>query len=106
MERSRFTIVDDGRPDEAAARVEGEAVWLELAGESVSLGELAARLDRPVAIDLEERAVYLGVSAAERARRLASLEAPDFALPDLAGRRHRLAEHRGKKVFLVAWASW
>src|SRR5262245_46397353 len=102
----RFTVIDDGRPGEVRAGAEGEAVWLELAGRAVPLAELAARLDRPVAIDLEERAVYLGVSAAERARRLASLEAPDFALPDLDGRRHRLAEHRGKKVFLVAWASW
>jgi hypothetical protein len=81
-------------------------VWLELPGEAVPLGELAARLGRPVAIDVEERAVYLGVSAAERARRLASLEAPDFTLPDLDGRRHRLADYRGRKVFLVAWASW
>lgn len=102
----RFTVIDDGRPAEVDARTEGETVWLELAGRAVPLAELAARLDRPVAIDLEERAVYLGVAAAERARRLASLEAPDFVLPDLNGGRHRLAEHRGKKVFLVAWASW
>jgi len=33
-------------------------------------------------------------------------QAPDFALPDLAGRTHTLAEHRGKKILLVAWASW
>jgi len=40
------------------------------------------------------------------------LESPDFSpvedvkLPDLHGRLHSLAEHRGKKVFLVAYASW
>ena len=106
MEPSRFTIIEDGRPREAAARGEGGVVTLELSGEAVPLGELAARLDRPVAIDLDERALYLGVSAADRSRRLASLEAPDFSLPDLDGRRHRLAAHRGKKVFLVAWGSW
>ena len=33
-------------------------------------------------------------------------EAPDFTLPDAAGRLHRLSEHRGKKVLLVTWASW
>ena len=48
----------------------------------------------------------LGVSAEERAQALASLEAPDFTLPDLDGRPHSLSEHRGKKVFLVAYASW
>jgi peroxiredoxin len=48
----------------------------------------------------------LAASAQERAARLARLEAPDFALPDLAGRVHRLSEHRGKKVLLIAYASW
>jgi peroxiredoxin len=32
--------------------------------------------------------------------------APDFELPDLAGRLHTLSELRGKKVFLLFWASW
>jgi peroxiredoxin len=41
-----------------------------------------------------------------RAERLLSLEAPDFALRDLDGRLHTLAEQRGTKVFLVAYASW
>ena len=74
--------------------------------DGVDLAALAKVLDRPVAIDLDERAAYLGVSAGERARALRSLTAPDFALPDLAGRMHRLTEHRGKKILLVAYASW
>jgi len=45
-------------------------------------------------------------SARERQAALASLEAPDFALPDPTGRMHRLSDYRGKKVFLVTWASW
>jgi hypothetical protein len=72
----------------------------------VDLGALAALLERPLALDVEHRAAALGASAAERADRLARLEAPDFALPDLAGRVHRLSEHRGKKVLLIACASW
>jgi len=46
------------------------------------------------------------VAASVRARALASLEAPDFTLPDLDGRLHTLSNHRGKKVLLVAYASW
>jgi hypothetical protein len=65
-----------------------------------------ARGARPLAVDREEAVAYLGVSAAERAAALAALEAPDFTLPDLDGRRHTLSEHRGKKVLLVAYASW
>lgn len=32
--------------------------------------------------------------------------APDFALPDLEGRVHRLSEYAGKVVFLNVWATW
>jgi hypothetical protein len=70
------------------------------------LGEVAATLDRPLALDAEARAAYLGVSAGERAQTLGSLLAPDFTLPDLAGRPHTLSSYRGKKILLVAWASW
>ena len=72
----------------------------------IDLRELASVLDRPLALDADARAAYLGVSAGERARALSSLRAPDFALPDLHGGRHSLSEHRGKKVLLVAYASW
>lgn len=48
----------------------------------------------------------LGEGAENRARRLRSLEAPDFTLPDLAGESHSLSDMRGKKVLLVTWASW
>jgi hypothetical protein len=80
-------------------------------GDSISevpesaLDELA-RGPRPLAIDRAEAVAYLGVSAADRAAALAALDAPDFTLPDLDGRRHTLSEHRGKKVLLVAYASW
>jgi hypothetical protein len=79
----------------------------ELAGpDGVDLGALAAVLERPLALDLEERTAWLGVAAAERAAHLRSLVAPDFTLPDLDGRLHTLSQHRGKKVLLVAYASW
>lgn len=32
--------------------------------------------------------------------------APDFALPDTAGRTHSLADYRGKVVFVNFWATW
>jgi hypothetical protein len=76
------------------------------AGAPFDLQEIAAALDRPLALDAAEGAAYLGASARARAAALASLHAPDFTLPDLAGRLHRLADHRGKKVLLVVWASW
>jgi hypothetical protein len=76
------------------------------AEEGIELADLAETLDRPLALDLEERAAYLGVAAADRAGALASLIAPDFSLPDLDGRVHALSAYRGKKVLLVVYASW
>jgi len=75
-------------------------------GGPLDLAVVAAVLDRPLALDADEHTAYLGASARERADALASLQAPDFTLPDLAGRLHTLSEHRGKKVLLVVWASW
>jgi hypothetical protein len=133
-----FTIIDEQRPTEVGARVDGESVRLPpesleaalgfrlepqglcrgrlcipttgraglVHDDGVDLAALAALLDRPLALDAGGRVAALAASAEERSARLASLEAPDFALPDLAGRVHRLSEHRGKKVLLVAYASW
>ncbi|HTY19169.1 MAG TPA: TlpA disulfide reductase family protein [Myxococcota bacterium] len=72
----------------------------------VDLAAFARAIDRPLALDAAERAAALGSSAAERTAQLASLEAPDFALPDLSGRVHRLSDQRGRKVLLLAYASW
>jgi hypothetical protein len=72
----------------------------------VDLAAFAEVLSRPLAIDLEECVAYLGIAAVERSAQLASLQAPDFKLPDLTGRQHALSDYRGKKVLLVAYASW
>jgi hypothetical protein len=75
-------------------------------GGRFNLTALAGLLGQPAVADEEHRVYCFGEAAAERARKLRSLEAPDFTLPDLAGRMHSLSEHRGKKVLLVSWASW
>ena len=67
---------------------------------------VAALLGRPLALDVAAGAAALGATASERASRLASLEAPDFTLTDVDGRIHSLSDHRGKKILLVAYASW
>ena len=72
----------------------------------IDLAAFASLLDRPLALDAAERAGCLGASAADRSARLASLVAPDFTLPDLEGNLHSLSDQRGKKVLLIAYASW
>lgn len=72
----------------------------------VDLERFAQTLGRPIALSNEHGAAALGTAAATRADSMETLAAPDFSLPDLDGRMHSLSEHLGKKVFLVAHASW
>jgi len=74
--------------------------------DGIDLATLARLLDRPLAVEAEEGIAVLGSAAAERAHRLASMEAPDFTLPDLRGQPQSLRDQRGKKTLLIAWASW
>ncbi len=75
-------------------------------GEGLDLAALAEALARPLALNLAEGAAAIGVSAGERSAPLARLEAPDVELPDAAGRRHRISDHRGSKILLTVHASW
>jgi len=77
-----------------------------LSDSGIDLEKLALKLGLPLALDAESGAAALGSSAEDVGARLASLEAPDFSLPDLSGKLHSLSEHRGKKVLLIAYASW
>jgi hypothetical protein len=77
-----------------------------VSGQSCNLAALAGLLGQPVVADTVNHAWCIGEASAERRRALQSLEAPDFTLPDLSGRMHSLSDYRGKRVFLVSWASW
>jgi len=92
------------RPVRDRAAVEPVDGMLDLAG-------VAAALGRPLVLDLSvdggaSGVGFLGEAAATRTAALRTRVAPDFELPDLDGVRHRLSAERGKKVFLVFWASW
>ncbi len=71
-----------------------------------NLAALAELIGQPMVADEAHRVWCFGEASENRKRALTSLEAPDFALPDLEGRMHSLSEHRGKKILLVSWASW
>lgn len=74
--------------------------------DGLDLEELARLLGRPLALDASENAAALAEAASTRSAALASGEAPDFTLPDLDGKLHSLSDQRGKKVLLIAYASW
>jgi hypothetical protein len=70
-----------------------------------NLTAFARLVGQPVAHDQALSTWYFGLRADQR-QTLASLHAPDFTLPDMDGKLHSLSHFRGKKVFLITWASW
>jgi hypothetical protein len=75
-------------------------------GERIDAAAFWRHLGNPVASDRAGETWVLGTGPDQRNQALAGLQAPDFALPDLNGRIHRLSDYRGQKVFLTTWASW
>lgn len=70
-----------------------------------NLTAFAQLVHQQVAHDATLATWYFGLRADQR-QGLSSLQAPDFVLPDLNGKLHRLSNFQGKKVLLVTWASW
>ena len=90
--------IPPGRQSEFATKRDGASM--------LNFSALADLMSKPWAGDAKNRVWYFGAEAAERGNALRTLEAPDFELPDLDGKMHRLSDYRGRKVFLLAWASW
>jgi hypothetical protein len=67
---------------------------------------VAERLGMPLVADADHGLWALGPATCGTGRALTTALAPDLELPDVNGDPFRLASLRGKKVLLVAWASW
>ena len=70
----------------------------------IDLPVIAGQLNMPLVVDEQAGLWCLGPEAGGRA--LTSAVAPEIELPDWRGETFRLSSLRGKKVLLVAWASW
>lgn len=66
----------------------------------------AKRMNQVFAVDPSQNVWSFTPVPEAQASRLASGEAPDFALPDRDGKTVRLSDFRGKKVLILTWASW
>ena len=83
-----------------------ESEFIRASGKEFNLAALARHQGQPVVHDDTHQVWFFGEPAGVRSNALASLQAPDFTLPDLDGKLHSLSQYRGKKIFLVSWASW
>jgi hypothetical protein len=79
-------------------RKDDKKTWFNLTG-------FAGLVHQAVAHDAGQSMWYFGMRS-DQQQRLNSLVAPNFTLPDVNGKQHSLSDFRGKKVFLVTWASW
>ena len=73
-------------------------------GSTLDARVLAERLGMPLIHDESNGFWCLGPEAGGRA--LTDVQAPDLILPDVQGHDFHLRSLRGRKVLLVAWASW
>jgi len=71
-----------------------------------NLSEFARMVHQPVAVNQKNSVWFFGPRQAAQNDFVQTLQAPNFSLPDLSGKRHSLSDFRGKKVLLVTWASW
>ena len=74
--------------------------------DAINIAAFWRHMDAPVAVSDAGDIWVLGERADARAEALESLMAPDFELPDVDGKPHRLSDYRGQKVLLATWASW
>lgn len=74
-------------------------------GGTIDALAVAERLGMPVERDDRHGLIALG-PATVVGHALETAEAPELELPDADGNLFRLSSLHGKKVLLVAWASW
>jgi len=71
---------------------------------NIDVAHVAERLG--MALVADERAGVWGLGPESGGRALTTAVAPDVELPDVDGNPFNLAAMHGRKVLLVAWASW
>ncbi len=72
----------------------------------IAAAVLSERLGMPLVADEAHGIWALGPETAVTGKALTSAVAPDLVLPDADGNPFKLSSLHGKKVLLVAWASW
>jgi hypothetical protein len=75
-------------------------------GHYFNVTAFARKVGQSIVADADARVWSLGEMPMLRGGFLESRIAPDFTVPDRAGRPVHLSRFRGKKVLVITWASW
>ena len=75
-------------------------------GDAIDVAEFARVTGRNVVIDTSRNVVAMGEQASNRAAAMATLDAPNFTLPDINGNSVSLSDFAHRKKLILAWSSW
>ncbi len=75
-------------------------------GAAIDVAEFARLTGRNMVIDASRNVAAMGEQASNRAAAMATLDAPNFTLPDINGNLVSLSDFAKRKKLLLAWSSW
>jgi hypothetical protein len=75
-------------------------------GSAIDVAEFVRVTGRNMVIDSSRNVVAMGEQASSRAASMATLDAPNFTLPDINGNLVSLSDFANRKKLILAWSSW